>query len=57
MKDAFERMPEAFLDWLDECPTPQWSDVQFVQIKVTENSVHYSFPAPDEDYEEEDNEE
>ena len=53
MKDAFERMPESFLDWLSECPTPQWSDVQFVQIKVTENSVHYSFPAPDEDYEEE----
>ena len=52
MKDAFERMPESFLDWLDECPTSQWSDVQFVQIKVTNNTVHYSFPAPDEEGEE-----
>ena len=53
MKDAYERMPESFLDWLEKCPTSQWSDVQFVQIKVTDNTVHYSFPAPDEEDDEE----
>ncbi len=43
MKDAYERMPELFLDWLDECP------VRFDRIKVNENTVHYSFDAPDEE--------
>ena len=43
MKDAYERMPELFLDWLDECP------VRFARIKVNENTVHYSFDAPDEE--------
>ncbi len=43
MKDAYERMPESFLDWLDECP------VRFDRIKITDNTVHYSFDAPDEE--------
>ena len=43
MKDAYERMPESFLDWLDECP------VRFDRIKINENTVHYSFDAPYEE--------
>ena len=49
MKDAYERMPESFIDWLMKCP------VRFDRIKVNENTVHYSFDAPYEDDEEEDN--
>tara|TARA_B100000214_G_scaffold240216_1_gene175806 strand:- start:1395 stop:1541 length:147 start_codon:yes stop_codon:yes gene_type:complete len=45
MKDAFERMPPEFLDWLAECPL---SD-PWVRIKTTDKVVHYSFPAPDEE--------
>ncbi len=41
MKDAFERMPESFLDWMLECPVP------WICIKITERTVHYSFAAPD----------
>ena len=43
MKDAFERMPESFLDWLMECP------VRYDRIKINEQTVHYSFDAPDEE--------
>ncbi len=43
MKDAYERMPESFIDWLVECP------VRFDRIKITDNTVHYSFDAPDEE--------
>ena len=47
MKDAFERMPESFLDWLMECP------VHYDRIKITDNTVHYSFDTPDEEDEDE----
>tara|TARA_R110002020_G_scaffold281_1_gene1546 strand:+ start:533 stop:679 length:147 start_codon:yes stop_codon:yes gene_type:complete len=47
MKDAFEKMPESFLDWLMECPVP------WMRIKINENTVHYSFDAPKEEEEEE----
>ena len=46
MKDAFEKMPESFLDWLLKCPVP------WIRIKINENTVHYSFDAPDEEEEE-----
>lgn len=46
MKDSFERMPESFIDWLLECPVP------WMRIKIDENTVHYSFDAPDEEGEE-----
>ena len=46
MKDSFERMPESFTDWLLECPVP------WMRIKINENTVHYSFDAPDEEEEE-----
>jgi|TARA_B100000424_G_scaffold212645_1_gene170098 hypothetical protein len=45
MKDAFERMPESFLDWMLECPVP------WICIKINERTVHYSFDAPDEEEE------
>lgn len=49
--DAFERMPESFIDWLMECPVP------WMRIKINENTVHYSFDAPDEEDEESEEEE
>ena len=48
MKDAYERMPESFIDWLMICP------VRHDRIKINENTVHYSFDAPYEDEDEED---
>ena len=45
MKDAHDRMPESFIDWLLECPVP------WICIKVNENTVHFSFDAPDEEEE------
>lgn len=49
MRDAYERMPETFLDWMLECPVP------WICIKINKNTVHYSFDAPYE-YEEEEEE-
>ena len=46
MKDAHDRMPESFIDWLLECPVP------WICIKVNENTVHFSFDAPEEEEEE-----
>ena len=46
MKDASQRMPESFLDWMLECPVP------WICIKINKNTVNYSFDAPDEEDEE-----
>ncbi len=51
LKDAYERMPESFFDWILESPVP-WTC-----IKINENTVHFSFDTPDEEEEEDDEEE
>ena len=46
MKDAHEKMPDSFFDWLDECP------VRWDRIKVNKDTIHYSFETPDDEDEE-----
>ena len=46
LKDAYERMPESFFDWILESPVP-WTC-----IKINEKTVHFSFDTPDEEEEE-----
>ena len=40
---ADKKMPDSFYEWLDTCP------VIWYRIKVGNETVHYSFEAPDEE--------
>ncbi len=46
MPKADKKMPDEFYDWLDECP------VQWFRGSIEENSINYSFVAPNEEEEE-----
>ena len=42
MNDADEKMKDDFYDWLNECP------VNWVRLKVNDETIHYAFETPDE---------
>jgi len=43
MNNADEKMKDDFYDWLNECP------VNWVRLKVNDETIHYAFETPDEE--------
>ena len=43
MDNADEKMTYEFYNWLQECP------VNWTRLKVNDETIHYSFHAPDEE--------
>ena len=43
MSDADEKMKDEFYDWLNKCP------VNWVRLKVKNETIHYAFETPDEE--------
>ena len=43
MNNANEKMKDEFYNWLLECP------VNWTQLKINDETIHYSFDTPDEE--------